>query len=166
LLFNSRKGVAGVVHVFCNDGELVDVIRANGLETVLCVGNDLSFEPHAHGTARSDSDVDLLVQFAPGKKTDQRFVQLCELLEERLGHRVEFLTEEQLSSDETLVAPSCAVSRSLGRRRRKCQTISARSILRWPGSMKTSRWKASSKVDLRVKAKHPSAGGWNPGADR
>jgi len=42
-----RYGAAGWVHMFCNDGELVDVMRANGLKTVLCIGSGISFEPHA-----------------------------------------------------------------------------------------------------------------------
>jgi len=40
-------GVAGFVDMFCDDGELVDVMRANGLKTVLCVGSGLSLEPRA-----------------------------------------------------------------------------------------------------------------------
>jgi len=44
-----------------------------------------------------DSDVDLLVEFVPGAKTFDRFVRSCELLEERLGRRVELVTRESLS---------------------------------------------------------------------
>jgi Predicted nucleotidyltransferases len=51
----------------------------------------------ARGDARPDSDVDLLVQFAPGAKTYGRFFALAELLEERLGRRVELVTTEALS---------------------------------------------------------------------
>jgi SAM-dependent methyltransferase len=40
-------GVAGFVHMFCDDGDLIDVMRANGLRTVLCVGNGISQEPRA-----------------------------------------------------------------------------------------------------------------------
>jgi len=40
-------GMAGFVHMFCDDGDLVDVMRANGLRTVLCVGNGISLEPRA-----------------------------------------------------------------------------------------------------------------------
>ena len=47
--------------------------------------------------ARPDSDVDLLVQFAPGAKTFDRFLALSELLEQRLGRRVELVTIEALS---------------------------------------------------------------------
>lgn len=40
-------GTAGFVHLFVHDGELVDAMRANGLKTVLCVGNGISQEPRA-----------------------------------------------------------------------------------------------------------------------
>jgi len=40
-------GVGGFVHLFCDDGKLVDTMRANGLNTVLCVGNGISQEPRA-----------------------------------------------------------------------------------------------------------------------
>ncbi len=50
-----------------------------------------------HGSARPDSDVDLLVEFASGAKTFDRFVRLCDLLEARLGRRVELVTPESLS---------------------------------------------------------------------
>jgi uncharacterized protein len=44
-----------------------------------------------------DSDVDLLVEFAPGQKSFDRFLALCDLLETRLRHRVELVTTEALS---------------------------------------------------------------------
>ena len=47
-------GMAGFVHMFVNDGELVDVMRANGLRTVLCVGNGISQEPKALAWAGFD----------------------------------------------------------------------------------------------------------------
>ncbi len=37
----------GGVHLFVDDGELVDAMRANKLKTVLCVGNGISHEPRA-----------------------------------------------------------------------------------------------------------------------
>jgi hypothetical protein len=40
-------GMAGSVHLFVDDGDLVDAMRANGLKTVLCVGNGISQEPRA-----------------------------------------------------------------------------------------------------------------------
>ena len=47
-------GMAGLVDIFCDDGSLVDAMRANGLRTVLCVGNGLSMEPHALAWAGFD----------------------------------------------------------------------------------------------------------------
>jgi uncharacterized protein len=66
-------------------------IRALGLERLALFGSVL------HGRARPNSDVDFLVQFRPGAKTFHRFMSLCELLEERLGRRVELVTTESLS---------------------------------------------------------------------
>ncbi len=61
---------------------------------------------------RAESDVDLLVEFLPGQKTFDNFMQLGFLLEELLGRRVELITPESLSPyirphvmDEVLYAP-------------------------------------------------------------
>jgi hypothetical protein len=40
--------------MFCDDGELVDAMRTNGVQTVLCVGNGLSQEPRALAAAGFD----------------------------------------------------------------------------------------------------------------
>ena len=66
-------------------------IRALGVRRLALFGSVLRNE------ARPDSDVDLLVQFAPGTKTFDRFLALVDLLEERLGRRVELVTTEALS---------------------------------------------------------------------
>ncbi len=47
--------------------------------------------------ARSDSDVDVLVEFAPGQKTFDHLLALGDLLEGTLGQRVELVTAESLS---------------------------------------------------------------------
>lgn len=47
--------------------------------------------------AGADSDVDVLVEFTPGRKTFDHFMQLSFLLEELLGRRVELITPESLS---------------------------------------------------------------------
>jgi SAM-dependent methyltransferase len=47
-------GVAGFVHMFCDDGLLVDSMRANELHTILCVGNGISQEPRALAAAGFD----------------------------------------------------------------------------------------------------------------
>ena len=66
-------------------------IRALGVRRLALFGSVLRNE------AGPDSDVDLLVQFAPGTKTFDRFLALFDLLEERLGRRVELVTTEALS---------------------------------------------------------------------
>jgi Predicted nucleotidyltransferases len=66
-------------------------MRANGVQRLALFGSV------ARGEARSDSDVDLLVQFFPGAKTYKRFLALSELLETRLGRTVELVTTEALS---------------------------------------------------------------------
>lgn len=47
--------------------------------------------------ARPDSDVDFLVEFAPGQKSFDRFLALFDLLEALLGRPVELVTTEALS---------------------------------------------------------------------
>jgi SAM-dependent methyltransferase len=48
-------GVADFVHLFVDDGKLVDAMRANGLRTVLCIGNGISQEPRALAWAGFDA---------------------------------------------------------------------------------------------------------------
>ena len=66
-------------------------IRALGVQRLALFGSVL------RNQARPDSDVDLLVQFAPGQKSFDRFESLAELLEDQLGRRVELVTVEALS---------------------------------------------------------------------
>ena len=66
-------------------------IRALGVVRLALFGSVL------RGQAHEQSDVDLLVQFAPGAKTYARFLALAELLETYLGRRVELVTTEALS---------------------------------------------------------------------
>jgi len=47
-------GVAGWADMFCQDDQLVKAMRANGLKTVLCVGNGLSHEARALAWAGFD----------------------------------------------------------------------------------------------------------------
>lgn len=66
-------------------------IRALGVSRLALFGSVL------RGDANADSDVDLIVEFAPGAKNYSRLFALAELLEERLGRRVELVTTEALS---------------------------------------------------------------------
>ena len=43
----ATHGLAGLADMWCSDGDLVDAMRANGLRTVLCLGNGISQEPRA-----------------------------------------------------------------------------------------------------------------------
>ena len=49
------------------------------------------------GSARADSDVDLIVEFQSGQKTFDNLLKLGELLEGALGRSVELVTPESLS---------------------------------------------------------------------
>jgi uncharacterized protein len=66
-------------------------IRALGVNRLALFGSVL------RGEARPDSDGDILVEFSPGAKTFDRFLELSELLEKRLERRVELVTLEALS---------------------------------------------------------------------
>lgn len=63
----------------------------HGLERIGLYGSFQRDEPDA------ESDVDLLVEFAPGEKTFDRFMALSFLLEDELGRPVELVTREALS---------------------------------------------------------------------
>ena len=56
------------------------------------------FGSFARNQARPESDVDLLVEFEPDKKTFDNFIDACFLLEDLFGRRVELVTKESLSS--------------------------------------------------------------------
>ncbi len=57
------------------------------------------FGSRAKGTARPDSDVDLLVTFEPGKTPGLAFVALAEELEVVFEHKVDLLTRECVEKD-------------------------------------------------------------------
>jgi len=66
-------------------------VRELGVVRLALFGSILRGDPHAQ------SDVDLLVDFAPGAKSYSRFLALSELLEAHLGRRVELVTTRALS---------------------------------------------------------------------
>lgn len=66
-------------------------MRELGVERLAMFGSVVRGEP------RPDSDADVLVRFAEGSKTFERFLDLAELLEEVLGRPVELVTVESLS---------------------------------------------------------------------
>ena len=72
-------------------GTIESEIRLLGVRRLALFGSVLRNE------ARPDSDVDVLVEFAPAEKTFDRFMALADLLEATLEHRVEVVTTESLS---------------------------------------------------------------------
>jgi len=55
------------------------------------------FGSFVRGEQRPDSDIDLLVEFDPGQKTFDAFMELAFFLEKLLQHRIELVTLESLS---------------------------------------------------------------------
>ncbi len=55
------------------------------------------FGSFVRGEQRPDSDIDLLVEFEPGRKTFDSFMELSFFLEEVLQHKIELVTVESLS---------------------------------------------------------------------
>jgi predicted nucleotidyltransferase len=55
------------------------------------------FGSFVRGEQHPGSDVDILVDFAPGRKSFDNFIGLAEFLEELLQRRVELVTREALS---------------------------------------------------------------------
>ncbi len=66
-------------------------LRAFGVKRIGLFGS------FVRGQQRPDSDVDLLVEFEPGEKTFDHFIQLSFYLDDALGRRVEVVTVESLS---------------------------------------------------------------------
>ena len=66
-------------------------LRSLGVEKIGLFGS------FVRGQQRAESDIDLLVQFQPSKKTFDGFMEIAFFLEELLQHRVELVTTESLS---------------------------------------------------------------------
>lgn len=71
--------------------EIRDRLRALGIRRLGLFGS------FVRGEQRPTSDVDILVEFQPGQKTFDHFMQACCLLEDSLRRRVELVTPESLS---------------------------------------------------------------------
>src|SRR5688572_22038470 len=78
-------GYGHMAHLFCDDGELVDTMRANGLKTVLCVGNGVSQEPRA--LAWAGFDVTALDLSPYATRVASEHVPSPELLAQLIGGR-------------------------------------------------------------------------------
>jgi predicted nucleotidyltransferase len=55
------------------------------------------FGSYMRGQHTLESDIDVLVEFGPGKKTFDNFMRLAFFLEELFGARVDLMTPESLS---------------------------------------------------------------------
>lgn len=66
-------------------------LRARGVRRIGLFGS------FVRGEQRPDSDIDLLVEFEPGAKTFDSFMELSFFLEDILRHRIELVTVESLS---------------------------------------------------------------------
>jgi predicted nucleotidyltransferase len=78
--------------------EVIDLLRAVESQIRrLGVRRLALFGSVARDQAHPTSDVDLLVEFEPGRKTFDAFMELADLLERTLDRRVELLTSESLS---------------------------------------------------------------------
>ena len=68
-----------------------DFLIAHGVKRIGLFGS------YARGEESEESDIDLIVEFDPGKKNYDNFIELCFFLEDLLGHKVDLLTPESLS---------------------------------------------------------------------
>lgn len=78
-------GVAGLADLFCEDGKLVDIMRANGLNSVLCIGSGSSQEPLALKHAGFDVTTLDLSPFVT--EMAQRTVPQADFLAQLIGNR-------------------------------------------------------------------------------
>lgn len=78
--------------------ELLQLLKSNA-NTIKSFGVERLglFGSFRHDNANSKSDVDLLVDFRPEKKTYDNLFNLYEFLQEKTGRKVEVLTRQGLS---------------------------------------------------------------------
>lgn len=81
-------------------GLAVDPAALAGLCRRYSVAKLELFGSRAKGTARPDSDVDLLVTFAEGQTPGLEFFGFANELEELLGRRVDLLTRPRVERDD------------------------------------------------------------------
>ena len=78
--------------------EILDVLKKNQAKlNAFGVRQCSLFGSFLYNQATIESDVDLLIEFEPDKKTFTNFSNLVFFLEELLGRRVEVVTTESLS---------------------------------------------------------------------
>jgi predicted nucleotidyltransferase len=78
--------------------EVFTLLRQNGAQLRRYGVERISvFGSFARGKPSGESDVDLLVEFQPGQKSFDNFLNLAEFLEELLGRKVDLMTPESLN---------------------------------------------------------------------
>jgi predicted nucleotidyltransferase len=78
--------------------DVFTLLRQNGAQLRRYGVSRLSvFGSFARGEPKDDSDVDILVEFEPGRKTFDNFMGLADYLEELFGRKVDLLTPESLN---------------------------------------------------------------------
>jgi hypothetical protein len=78
--------------------DILDVLEQNRTRLKALGAKKIGlFGSFVRGEQRPDSDIDLLVEFEPGQKTFDNFIELSFFLEEVLQHRTELVTVESLS---------------------------------------------------------------------
>jgi uncharacterized protein len=78
--------------------DAVRIIKMHGSQIRSLGVNRLGlFGSFVHDNQKPESDVDLLVDFDPRKKTFDNFFELSVLLEQILGRRIELVTRQSLS---------------------------------------------------------------------
>lgn len=81
----TKQGILDALH------ENGDHLRSLGVRRIGLFGS------YVRGEERPESDIDLLVEFEPNKKTFDAFMELSFFLDNLLVHRVELVTIESLS---------------------------------------------------------------------
>ncbi len=88
MLGNQRKNDPIIRQLEAN---LPHLKKRFGVARIGCFGSAM------RGEDRPDSDIDLLVEFAPGETTFRNFMELVYFLEDLLGRNVDLVTEQGLS---------------------------------------------------------------------
>lgn len=81
-----------------NHNSILKILIANKQQLVAFGVEEIGlFGSFVRNEQRKDSDIDLLVNIHPPKKTFQNFMRLNYYLEELLGRKVELITKQSLS---------------------------------------------------------------------
>lgn len=152
-------GIAGFVHMFCDDGRLVDVMRANGLGTVLCVGNGISQEPRALAWAGFDVTALDLSPFAT--ETAKEAAPPDEFLARLVGGRSQGVSGHV----EFVVGDLCDVACCPGP---YDVVVDRKTLQLYPDERRSSAMKAvANRLASRgIFFSHCHDGGWKPPAPR